>query len=64
MRSVEQDVSAASVVLILIAVLVFVSPFAEWWIRRTPPWWLIYLLWLLLAIPAAWLSRWMSRYEP
>lgn len=40
---------AASVIVFLFGVLLFASPFTEWWARQNPPWYAPYALWLGLV---------------
>ena len=42
--------------LALLALLLFASPLMAWWARDTSPWYLPYLLWLLIIFIGAWLQ--------
>jgi hypothetical protein len=44
----ENDLRDASVLIGLLAVLLFASPLMSWWIRGDGPWYLLYLLWLIV----------------
>lgn len=46
-----------TVLLLLLALLVFASPLARWWASGQPPWYLPYLLWGGLIGLIALLSR-------
>jgi membrane protein implicated in regulation of membrane protease activity len=55
----DGDRGVGSVLVLLIGLLLFASPFTAWWMRATPPWWLPFLLWLGLIGLSAWLGqRW------
>ncbi len=43
------------ILLALLALLLFASPLMAWWARDTSPWYLPYLLWLLIILIGAWL---------
>lgn len=44
----------SAILLFLVALFLFVSPFTDWWARDDSPWYLPYLLWLgLIALIAA-----------
>ncbi len=42
--------------LALLALLLFASPLMTWWARDTSPWYLPYLLWLLVIFIGGWLQ--------
>ncbi len=44
----EQGPGAASVLLFLFALFLIASPFATWWMQLPAPWYVPYLLWLLI----------------
>lgn len=44
----ENDLRDASVLIGLLAVLLFASPLLSWWTRSGSPWYLLYLLWLIV----------------
>jgi hypothetical protein len=41
----ENDLRDASVLIGLLALLIFASPLLSWWLRDENPWYLLYLLW-------------------
>ena len=41
----------------VLALLLFASPLTSWWASRGSPWYLPYLLWLLIILLGAWLQR-------
>jgi hypothetical protein len=44
----------SAILLFLAALVLFVSPFTDWWARDDSPWYLPYLLWLgLIGLIAA-----------
>ena len=43
------------ILLALLALLLFASPLTGWWARDTNPWYLPYMLWLLIILIGAWL---------
>ncbi len=53
------------VLLILFGILLFASPLVFWWTDAKSPWYVPYLLWLLLIGLGAWLSgrRWGNRRD-
>ncbi len=44
------------ILLALLALLLFASPLMAWWARSTYPWYLPYVLWLLIIVIGAWLQ--------
>ncbi len=42
--------------LALLTLLLFASPLMTWWARDTSPWYLPYLLWLLVIFIGGWLQ--------
>ena len=53
-----------SVILLgLFALLVFASPLAGWWASRGSPWYLPYLLWLLIILLGVLLHRRQHRHD-
>ncbi|MBU0501519.1 MAG: hypothetical protein KJ558_00375 [Gammaproteobacteria bacterium] len=46
-----------SVLLTLLMIFIFASPFTRWWSGAGLPWFLPYLLWLLPILLGAWTSR-------
>jgi len=57
-RSPENDPPVDTLVLlILFGVLLFASPVVLWWTDPESPWYLPYLLWLLLIGLGGWLFR-------
>lgn len=49
--------------LLILALFLFVSPLVGYWADAASPWYLPYLLWLLLIILAARLVRWGRRHD-
>jgi hypothetical protein len=49
------------VVLFLFALLLLASPLLGWWAADDSPWYLPYLLWLLVIMLAAWLHERYAR---
>lgn len=47
----------------LFAVFLLASPAVSWWAADDSPWYLLYLLWLLLIIVGALLFRHRDRHE-
>lgn len=45
------------IVLFLFTLLLMISPLVGWWAGDDSPWYLPYLLWLLVIMLAAWLQR-------
>ncbi len=44
----------SAILLLLAALILFLSPFTDWWARDDSPWYLPYLLWLgLIGLIAA-----------
>jgi prepilin signal peptidase PulO-like enzyme (type II secretory pathway) len=59
----DNSSASESVLLALLALFLLASPFATWWMQLTPPWYLIYMIWLgLLGLIAAF-SRRLARYD-
>lgn len=59
----EPGSGAASLIVFLFGVLLFASPFTEWWARQQPPWYTPYALWLGL-IALIWLVlRRLGRHD-
>ncbi len=52
----EQGPGAASVLLFLFSLFLLASPFAGWWMQLPAPWYVVYLLWLLIIGLSAWLA--------
>ena len=44
----DNDLRDASVLIGLLAILLFASPLVSWWARESSPWYLPYLLWLMV----------------
>ncbi|MFQ5995658.1 MAG: hypothetical protein ACE5K1_11260 [Acidiferrobacterales bacterium] len=44
------------IILFLFALFLLVSPLLGWWAADTSPWYLPYLLWLVLIVLCAWLQ--------
>ena len=53
----------AVMIVFLLAALLFVSPVIYLWTSRLSPWYMPYLLWLVVIIAAALVSRLRSRHE-
>jgi len=53
----------AVIIVFLLAVLLFASPVVFLWTARQSPWYIPYLLWLLIIIAAALAVRLRSRHE-
>ncbi len=51
------------IVLALFAVLLFASPLTRWWSAIGAPWYLPYLLWLVVILLGAWLQHRMARHD-
>ena len=51
------------VLLLLFAVFVFASPFTDWWLSTSSPWYLPYALWALLIALVAWTGRRRGRRD-
>ncbi len=47
----------STLLLAMLAALLFTSPLTQWWAADNNPWFLPYLLWLLLILIGAWLSN-------
>ncbi|HEB97069.1 MAG TPA: UTP--glucose-1-phosphate uridylyltransferase [Sedimenticola thiotaurini] len=52
-----------SLLLVLLALLLFASPLTFWWASGHHAWFLPYLLWLLLILAGAWLQVRHRRHE-
>jgi len=50
-------------VVFLLALLIFASPFTEWWGRIDRPWYLPYLFWLLVTGFSWLLAKRMERHD-
>ncbi len=50
--------------LILFGVMLFTSPLVFWWAHQNSPWYVPYLLWLLLIGLGAWLFTRKNRHGP
>ena len=46
-----------ALLLTLLALFLFTSPFTHWGVQAGIPWFLPYLLWLLIIVIKAWISR-------
>ena len=46
-----------AVLVFLVGMLMFVSPFTFWWAAHTRVWYLPYALWLVLILLIAWVAR-------
>lgn len=53
----------STLLLALFALFLFASPFTIWWASDYNPWFLPYLLWLLIILIGAWLSARHSRHD-
>jgi len=53
----------STLLLVLFALFLFASPFTIWWASDYNPWFLPYLLWLLIIMIGAWLSTHHSRHD-
>jgi hypothetical protein len=51
------------VLLFLFALFLLVSPLVGWWTADDSPWYLPYLLWLLLIVLAAWVAQRGGRHH-
>ncbi len=58
----EQSASAA-LVLALLALFVFASPFTDWWAGLGMAWYVPYLMWLALTALTALISRRTRRHD-
>lgn len=45
------------VLIVALALLLFATPVVYAWARDTSPWYLVYLLWLLIIVLGAWQAR-------
>lgn len=54
----------STLLLFLFALFLFASPFTAWWASDHNPWFLPYLLWLLIILIGAWLAALYSRHDP
>jgi fatty acid desaturase len=52
-----------ALLLTLLALFLFASPFTLWWAAAGSPWFLPYLLWLLIILAGAWLGLWQRRHD-
>ncbi|MES9843065.1 MAG: hypothetical protein ABW162_08595 [Candidatus Sedimenticola sp. PURPLELP] len=52
-----------TILLILLALFLFASPFTMLWASNHSPWFLPYLLWLFIILIGAWLSHHHSRHD-
>lgn len=52
-----------AVLLGLLTLALFVSPDTSWWLGLSPPWYLPYVLWLVIIALAAWQSRRSQQQE-
>jgi hypothetical protein len=52
-----------TLLLFLLALFLFASPFTLWWATADNLWFLPYLLWLLIIIAGAWLELRHSRHD-
>jgi len=60
----DQGQSTHSVLIFVFALFLFASPFTVWWMLALPPWYVIYVLWLLI-IGLSWLlARELRRHAP
>lgn len=50
----------STLLLLLFTLFLFASPFTVWWASDYAPWFLPYLLWLLIILIGAWLN---ARYR-
>lgn len=55
--------ASATLVLILLALFVFASPFTDWWAGLALPWYAPYLMWLLLTALTALANRRARRHD-
>lgn len=44
----DNDLCDASVLIGLLAILLFASPLVSWWARASSPWYLPYVLWVIV----------------
>ena len=54
----------STLLLILLALFLFASPFTNWWASDDNPWFLPYLLWLLVVLIGAWLHSHYRHHDP
>lgn len=55
--------ASATVVVFLVALFVFASPFTDWWADIGPPWYVPYLMWLGITLATAAITRRIRRYD-
>ena len=53
-----------AVILGLLALWLFGFPLTAWWLHAGPPWYLPYILWLLVILLAGLLQFWRTRHGP
>lgn len=49
-RSVER-----TILVVALALLLFATPVTYWWAQDDSPWYIVYLLWLIIIALSAWL---------
>jgi len=59
----EHGAVTESIALLLLALFLLTSPFALWWMKLTPPWYFVYLLWLTIIGLIILLARRLRRHE-
>ncbi|PWG63548.1 hypothetical protein [Sediminicurvatus halobius] len=59
----DHGAGAGSLIVFLFGLLLFASPFTEWWAARQPPWYTAYALWLLLIVLIGLVVRRLGRHD-
>lgn len=53
----------STLLLILLTLFLFASPFTTWWASGQNPWFLPYMMWLLVVLIGAWLHFRYRRHD-
>lgn len=63
MTSGRDQNASATLVLFLVMLFMFASPFTDWWASIQPPWYVPYLMWLGVTVATAAITRRIRRYD-
>jgi fatty acid desaturase len=63
-NTAKQDRRDLAIILAGLMLVLFASPLIFWWSSPDMPWYVPYILWLLIILLAAYLHWWRLKHEP